>query len=362
MRLPSDSDIRANPPICLRIELRVSCRFIDLSRHFIDTGRFVAHTPGMKESLDIVTRLAAATSERIEETIAVFERLTGLQVCFLFKSRIEHNSDYKAGDFLKRIGHRSEFCTLIKAAPNSPGCKFYDHEVRMQKAEDLGQPFVDACPAGAVELVLPFSIHGRFIGAYFCGQITEHGDPMEGFEEVWRKVESRGVRRDRLLKAWSHVTPMSRERLLENGRLLLFALTHVADTLSDSITERSIYLRSNPLIRQVLLLVHYGQNGIPSLKEAAAQLDISPEYLSRTFKKVMKKSYVDYVTEIRMSKAQELLKNTDLPITDIAFEVGYQTHSYFTNLYHKVTGITPRQFRDSVGNVVRPRRSARVGA
>ena len=232
----------------------------------------------------------------------------------------------------------------------------------MRRAEETGQPFVDECPAGAHELVLPFFIHGRFIGAYFCGQITEHGDPMEGFEEVWRKVESRGVRRDRLLKAWSHVTPMSRERLLENGRLLLFALTHVADTLSDSITERSIYLRSNPLIRQVLLLVHYGQNGIPSLKEAAAQLDISPEYLSRTFKKVMKKSYVDYVTEIRMSKAQELLKNTDLPITDIAFEVGYQTHSYFTNLYHKVTGITPRQFRDSVGNVVRPRRPARVGA
>ena len=109
----------------------------------------------MKESLDVVARLAAATSERIEETIAIFERLTGLQVCFLFKSRIEHNSDYKAGDFLKRIGHRSEFCTLIKAAPNSPGCKFYDHEVRMQKAEDLGQPYVDACPAGAVELVLP---------------------------------------------------------------------------------------------------------------------------------------------------------------------------------------------------------------
>jgi AraC-like DNA-binding protein len=315
----------------------------------------------MSESLDIVTRLTAATGGRIEGIVSTFERLTGLQVCFLFKSRVEHNSDYKAGNFLRRVGHRSEFCTLIKAAPNSPGCKFYDHEVRMQKAEELGQPFVDRCPAGAVELVLPFYIHGRFIGAYFCGQITEYDDPAEAFEDIWQRVKARGVRRDRLQRAWSNVKPMNRDHLLEAGRLLLFALTHVADTLSDSVTERSIYLRSNPFIRKVLLLVHYGQNGIPSLKEAAGQLDISPEYLSRTFKKVMKKSYVEYVTEIRMSKAQELLKNTDLPITDIAFEVGYQTHSYFTSLYRKMTGITPRQFRDSVGNVVRPRRVVRSG-
>ena len=71
----------------------------------------------------------------------------------------------------------------------------------------------------------------------------------------------------------------------------------------------------------------------------------------------MKKSYVDYVTEIRMSKAQELLKNTDLPITDIAFEVGYQTHSYFTNLYHKVTAL-PRGSSAIPRERRRPRRSA----
>jgi transcriptional regulator GlxA family with amidase domain len=153
---------------------------------------------------------------------------------------------------------------------------------------------------------------------------------------------------------------MRAEQLLEIGRLLFFALTHVADSLGDSITERSIYLRNNPVIRKVLAMVHDAEAGTPSLKAVAQELDLSPEHLSRTFKRVMKKSYVEYVTEIRISKAQELLKNTDLPITDIAFEVGYHSHSYFTSLYHRVTGITPRQFRDSVANIVRPRRAARV--
>lgn len=314
----------------------------------------------MEGDLNLVTRLAAVTNDRIEETISIFERLTGLQVCFLFKSPIEHQTDYKESNYLRRIGHRSDFCTLIKAAPNSPGCKRYDHDERMQKAEERGRPFVDECPAGVVEVVVPFFVHGRFIGAYFCGQATEHGDAGTEFEAIWRKVEERGVRKDRLLKAWSQFKPMSRQQLLEAGTLLFFALTHVADSLDDSIIERSIHLQHNPLIRKVLALVHNASTDIPSLKSIGAQLGMSPEHLSRVFRKVMKKTFIDYITEIRISKAQELLHNTDLPITDIAFELGYHSHSYFTNLFHRITGITPRQFRDSVGNIVRPRRGLRA--
>lgn len=310
----------------------------------------------MEGDLNLVTRLAAVSNDRIEETISIFERLTGLQVCFLFKSYVEHQTDYKESNYLRRIGHRSEFCTLVKAAPQSPGCKRYDHDVRMQKAEQHGRPFVDECPAGVVELVVPFFVHGRFIGAYFCGQVKEPAAGQTQFEAVWRKVEDRGVRRDRLLKAWSQFIPMGRQQLLEAGTLLFFALTHVADSLDDSIIERSVHLQHNPLIRQVLGLIHGAATDIPSLKSIGSQLGISAEHLSRVFRKVMKKTFIDYVTEIRISKAQELLHNTDLPITDIAFELGYHSHSYFTNLYHRVTGITPRQFRDSVGNIVRPRR------
>jgi AraC-like DNA-binding protein len=71
----------------------------------------------------------------------------------------------------------------------------------------------------------------------------------------------------------------------------------------------------------------------------------------------MNKSYGDYLTEMRISKAQELLRYTDLSIMDIALEVGYQTHSYFTNKFRMITGVTPTKFRASHGNLVRARRS-----
>ena len=75
-----------------------------------------------------------------------------------------------------------------------------------------------------------------------------------------------------------------------------------------------------------------------------------PRYV---FKQVMKKKYIDYVTDIRISRAQDLLKFTNLPITDIAAQVGFQGHSDFTNRFRRITRLTPQQFRRSASYFVK---------
>jgi transcriptional regulator GlxA family with amidase domain len=63
----------------------------------------------------------------------------------------------------------------------------------------------------------------------------------------------------------------------------------------------------------------------------------------------MKRPFTDYILELRINKAKELLRNTNMDILDISSAVGFENQSYFTKIFRTHTGLTPRQYRqDSV--------------
>ncbi|MGQ5390543.1 helix-turn-helix domain-containing protein [Paenibacillus sp. M.A.Huq-84] len=82
-----------------------------------------------------------------------------------------------------------------------------------------------------------------------------------------------------------------------------------------------------------------------SLDSCADHTGLNPVALSKTFKQVTGKNFIDYLTELRMGKAKELLVDTELKINDVAVQVGYQ-HSYFNRIFKKQEGITPSQYRE----------------
>lgn len=82
-----------------------------------------------------------------------------------------------------------------------------------------------------------------------------------------------------------------------------------------------------------------------SLDSCADHIGIGAGALSKLFKQVSGKNFIDYLTEIRMDKAKELLRDTELKINDIAVRVGYQ-HSYFNRIFKKQESITPGQYRE----------------
>jgi AraC-like DNA-binding protein len=82
-----------------------------------------------------------------------------------------------------------------------------------------------------------------------------------------------------------------------------------------------------------------------SLDSCADVLKMSPFVLSKAFKEVVGINFIDYLTNIRLDKARELLRETDLKISEVAGEVGYQ-HSYFNRLFKKQEGITPSLYRE----------------
>lgn len=80
-------------------------------------------------------------------------------------------------------------------------------------------------------------------------------------------------------------------------------------------------------------------------KELAELVHINDQYLMRIFRRETGQSILEYITERRIIIASKLLKDTDYSISFIADCVGCENYSYFTKLYKKQTGFTPREYR-----------------
>ena len=84
-----------------------------------------------------------------------------------------------------------------------------------------------------------------------------------------------------------------------------------------------------------------------SLTKVAKLVNISPNHLSDKFKEVTGVNFVDYIARTRTAKARELLDNSNLRISEIAFAVGFQSLSQFNRVFKKLTGKSPSAYRDA---------------
>ena len=82
-----------------------------------------------------------------------------------------------------------------------------------------------------------------------------------------------------------------------------------------------------------------------SLNTIAAEVGMSPSYFSSIFSKEMGKTFVEYLTEIRMDRAKELLMCSSMKISEIGYEVGYKDPHYFSYIFKKTQNCTPKEFR-----------------
>jgi AraC-like DNA-binding protein len=82
-----------------------------------------------------------------------------------------------------------------------------------------------------------------------------------------------------------------------------------------------------------------------SLTKVAKFSNISGNHLSEKFKEVTGINFVDYISRIRVGKARDLLQNSNLRISEIAFAVGFQSLSQFNRVFKKLTRKSPTQFR-----------------
>lgn len=89
---------------------------------------------------------------------------------------------------------------------------------------------------------------------------------------------------------------------------------------------------------------HYMSETI-SLNAVAASVNMNPSYVSSIFRQEVGKTFVEYLTEIRMEKAKELLMCSSKKTSEIGYEVGYKDSHYFSYIFKKTQKCTPKEYR-----------------
>lgn len=88
---------------------------------------------------------------------------------------------------------------------------------------------------------------------------------------------------------------------------------------------------------------HYAEN--ITIEKISEEVSFSPGECCRLFKRVTRSTIFSYLRVYRITKSTELLKNTELSISDIAYRCGFSSTSYFIDTFKKSTGMTPLKFR-----------------
>ena len=101
----------------------------------------------------------------------------------------------------------------------------------------------------------------------------------------------------------------------------------------------------NTVEKEMVSYIQQNFTGTISLKEFGEQFHLSEKYISRYFKEHFHITISQYVTYLRLKHAKQLLQDTDIPVTEIAMQSGYQNISYFIRSFKKTYEVSPLQYR-----------------
>ena len=101
----------------------------------------------------------------------------------------------------------------------------------------------------------------------------------------------------------------------------------------------------NTVEKEMVSYIQQNFTGKISLREFGEQFHLSEKYISRYFKEHFHITLSQYVTDLRLEHAKQLLQDTDIPVTDVAMQSGYQNVSYFIRSFQKAYAVSPLKYR-----------------
>lgn len=121
---------------------------------------------------------------------------------------------------------------------------------------------------------------------------------------------------------------------------------HLATNYGRSCVEPSAYVGLPPhKLNRVLAFIHEHIAETVPVDHLAATVHMSPCHFARMFKTAVGQPPHVYILGRRMDCAKDLLRNTDLPLVEVAARAGFQTQAHFAGVFRKLVGVTPRIFR-----------------
>lgn len=125
----------------------------------------------------------------------------------------------------------------------------------------------------------------------------------------------------------------------------LSSLDQWRDFLHLCCLEVKRYIHSKDPIEKARSYIHDHYHKSISLEKVAEYAGLSPQYFTHLFKKATSQTFIDYVTDLRLKKAKELMRENQYSLKEISYMVGYRDPNYFSRVFKKEFQISPRQYQ-----------------
>lgn len=104
----------------------------------------------------------------------------------------------------------------------------------------------------------------------------------------------------------------------------------------------------NEHVNKCIYFINMNYDKQLQVKDISSHININEDYLNRIFKQYTGKTIIEYLSVVRVEKAKMLLLNTDIPIIDISDYIGINSRQYFSFIFKKHTGMSPKSFRNQI--------------
>ena len=271
-----------------------------------------------------------------------FSAATGMKL-----SLVPADDDVKIRREAEAGAHQSDFCRKLNAGEG--GCEQCRHAQRVLKRESSAKPITRTCFAGMRESLIPIRSGERAFAYLSTGEVftTAPGEVPVALEECFDELSLSTKERESLETSWRSERVMSKEQYEGTITLLAAFALQVSDLLNRLLIEES---NAEPeVVMKAKRYVNAHLEDKISLESVAKHVGVSPYYFCKVFKQSAGMTLTEFVNRRRIEWAKRRLLNPRARVTEVAFDVGFQSISQFNRSFLKYVGQSPTRFRDYQG-------------
>jgi AraC-like DNA-binding protein/ligand-binding sensor protein len=237
----------------------------------------------------------------------------------------------------------SPYCALISEKSRACASCLQTQEKLAQAAANEAHTLV--CPAGLSETAVPVRVGGRLIGYLLTGQVFARTPTEAQYERMVAMVKEWGVEVDeKHMKEAYFATRVLPRKGQDSATVLLTIFAQHLAMLSNQVLVRQENAEP-PVITKAKAYITEHQAEDLRLGQVARAVGTSTFYFCKIFKRATGINFTDYLARVRIESAKNLLLNPNLRISEIAYEVGFQSLTHFNRVFKKVLGEAPTEYR-----------------
>jgi AraC-like DNA-binding protein/ligand-binding sensor protein len=239
--------------------------------------------------------------------------------------------------------HENPFCAMM--AEKSRPCAAC---LRLQQQlfdNARNEPQTLTCELGLSDTAVPIRLGERLVGFLQTGQVFRKKPTEAQFNRTARLVAEWGlaVGTDRLKQAYFDTKVLSSKQHEGVVKLLAIFAQHISMVSNQVLVQHEN--AELPAISRAKQFIHDNQAENLSLGQVAKAVNMSTFYFCKMFKRAAGLNFTEYVSRVRVEKAKNLLLNRNLRVSEIAYEVGFQSLTHFNRVFKKITGQSPTEYR-----------------